>query len=173
MSAHYIFTYYIVISISVPIIRTRKPIKPPYVLYASFPFFFSMWDYVPFFSFNFRTRGTTRYVGSECVDYGASMRWTLGPRDLHQRTCLNCDLSEPFNESFDDAWTHHDRPMKIQRMDRNDAPLSSRDVDASQASIADQTLTTYSRRFINGRFIWAVDRDPTVDPTVTPNSSIN
>ena len=81
-----------------------------------------------------------RYVGSEHVDYRASMRWTLGPCDFHEHTCLNGDLSEPFDKSFEDVWTHHDRPVKIQQMDRNNAPLSSRDVDATQVSIANWTL---------------------------------
>ena len=36
---------------------------------------------------------------------------------------LNRDLSDDFNDSSVDTWTHHNHPMKIQGKRRNDASL--------------------------------------------------
>ena len=54
---------------------------------------------------------------------------------VHERSirtrAVNWDLSDAFDDSPGDTWTHHDHPMKIQRMQRSDTPLHTRDMDAS------------------------------------------
>ena len=86
---------------------------------------------------------------------------------------LNRDLSDNFNDSSVDTWTHHYHPMKIQR---------KRSIDASLLSVtwthlnpsSPIELTQLNRTVLIKRcFIWIVDRDGLLDPTITPNYLIN
>ena len=63
-------------------------------------------------------------------------------RIINQTSALNCDLSDNFDDSLGDTWTHHDCPMKIQRTIETTHLFKACDVAHCGCSIADRMDAT-------------------------------
>ena len=134
---------------------------------------------------NYRRRGLMRCVGLkargssrvDAVDFRSTrsssthmpelgVKWNN--RDRPSRSYNGRDSSRPM-----DLTINQDRPMKIQLMDESTRLFTRTTWKHPDALSAIELMWLNRTISIKRRFISSVDRDPTVDRMVTPNSFIN